>query len=200
MSGRNAIVAHGGGPTAVINASLAGLVEQCRNDGRIRAFYGAHFGVEGLLRGELADLLAIPAEQMRAIGETPGSAIGSSRRKLLDEDLSRILDVFREHRVEWFFYTGGNGSMATALRVNEFARAHGYDLCVVGIPKTIDNDLCVTDHTPGYGSTGRFFAHAARDAGEDNRSLPSPICVLETLGRNAGWIVASTAFARRDED
>lgn len=196
----NAVVAHGGGPTAVINASLAGLVEETRSQGRVRSMYGAHFGIEGLLRGDFADLLSLSSAEIRAIAQTPGSAIGSSRRKAGEEELGRMLDVFRAHDVHQFFYTGGNGSMNTALRVHQFARAAGYELTVVGIPKTIDNDLSVTDHTPGYASTARFFAHAARDVGEDNRSLPSPICVLETLGRNAGWIVAATVFGRHDED
>ena len=196
----NAVLAHGGGPTAVINASLAGLVEQTRHNPNVRALYGAHFGVEGLLRAEFTDLLALSTSEIRAIGQTPGSAIGSSRRNIGEQELERMIEIFRAHDVHQFFYTGGNGSMNTALRVHQFARAATYDLTVIGIPKTIDNDLAVTDHTPGYGSTARFFAHAARDVGEDNRSLPSPICILETLGRNAGWIVAATAFARRDED
>jgi 6-phosphofructokinase len=102
--------------------------------------------------------------------------------------------------VHTFFYTGGNGSMDTALRMAHCARGAHYDLQVIGIPKTIDNDLCVTDRTPGYASTARFFACAARDVGEDNRSLPAPVCVLETLGRNAGWIVAATSLARHAED
>ncbi len=200
MSRANAVIAHGGGPTAVINASLAGLASQCRSEAFFRSLLGAHFGLEGLLRGEFADLLSVDANEIHAIEQTPGSAIGSSRRKLEERDLEQILAIFRAREVRAFFYTGGNGSMATALRVHQYARSAGYELSVIGIPKTIDNDLCVTDHTPGYGSTARFFAHAARDAGEDNRSLPSPICVLETLGRNAGWIVAATALARRDED
>ena len=175
-------------------------MDETRRNADIGALFGAHFGVDGLLRGEFANLLALSPPEIRAIGETPGSAIGSSRRKVGDEELERMLAVFRAHNVRQFFYTGGNGSMNTALRVHQFARAAGYELTVIGIPKTIDNDLEVTDHTPGYASTARFFAHAARDVGEDNRSLPSPICVLETLGRNAGWIVAATAFARRDED
>jgi 6-phosphofructokinase len=193
----NSVVAHGGGPTAVLNASLAGLVEETRRRGTTGAIYGARGGLTGLLRGDFLDLLAFDPDLMRQIGEAPGSALGSSRLKLADEDYSRILDVFRRANVGCFFYTGGNGSMETALRVARYARDAGHDLQVVGIPKTIDNDLSVTDHTPGYASTARFFACAARDVGEDNRSLPSPVCVLETLGRNAGWIVAATSLARR---
>ena len=194
----HAVVAHGGGPTAVINASLAGLIEEQRRRGA--GLYGARYGLAGLLRGDLVDLLALDADLVRRIGEAPGSALGSSRLPLSEEDYARLLDVFRRAGVRTFFYTGGNGSMDTALRLAGHARSARYDLQVIGIPKTIENDLCVTDHTPGYASTARFFACAARDVGEDNRSLPSPVCVLETLGRNAGWIVAATSLARHGED
>src|ERR1035441_8382153 len=194
-----AVVAHGGGPTAVINASLAGLIEECRRRGY--GLFGARYGLAGLVRGDLVDLLALDADLVRQIGEAPGSALGSSRLPLAADDYARLLDVLRRADVHTFFYTGGNGSMDTALQIARYARGAHYDLQVIGVPKTIDNDLCVTDHTPGYASTARFFACAARDVGEDNRSLPSPVCVLETLGRNAGWIVAATSLARhRDDD
>jgi 6-phosphofructokinase len=194
----HAVVAHGGGPTAVINASLAGLIEEHRRRGG--GLYGARHGLGGLLRGELIDLLALDSDLVRRVGEAPGSALGSSRLALADDDYARLIEVFRRAEVHTFFYTGGNGSMDTALRIAQHAREARYELQVIGIPKTIDNDLCVTDHTPGYASTARFFACAARDVGEDNRSLPSPVCVLETLGRNAGWIVAATSLARHDDD
>lgn len=200
MAGVRAVVAHGGGPTAVLNASLAGLVEECRRGGRFAALEGARFGAQGLLAGGYVDLLAQPAALIEAVAQAPGSAIGSSRRKLETAEYEHIVQDFRRREVRWFFYTGGNGSMGTALELQRFARESGYELGVTGIPKTIDNDLPVTDHTPGYASTARFFAFAARDVGEDNRSLPSPICVLETLGRNAGWIVAATSLGRRHED
>jgi len=196
----NAAIAHGGGPTAVINASLAGLIEEFRRRNPGQALYGARYGLAGILRADFLDLAACNPDLIRRIGEAPGSALGSSRLALAEDDFSRILDVFRQANVRTFFYTGGNGSMETALRIARHARDTHFDLQVVGIPKTIDNDLHVTDHTPGYASTARFFACAARDVGADNLSLPSPICVLETLGRNAGWIVAATSFARHSED
>ena len=194
----NALAAHGGGPTAVINASLAGLIEAHRRRGI--ALCGARYGLAGLLRGDLVDLMALDPDLVRRIGEAPGSALGSSRLALGERDFERLLEVFRRAAVDTFYYTGGNGSMETALRIAQYARAGQYELQVIGIPKTIDNDLRVTDHTPGYASTAHFFACAARDVGEDNRSLPAPVCVLETLGRNAGWIVAATSLARRRED
>jgi len=129
----NAVVAHGGGPTAVINASLAGLIEESRLRGG--SLYGARFGLAGLLRGEFLDLLALDAELVRQVGEAPGSALGSSRLPLADGDYGRLLDVFRRADVHTFFYTGGNGSMATALAIARHARAAHYDLQVIGIPK-----------------------------------------------------------------
>src|ERR1700722_15433930 len=131
----NSVVAHGGGPTAVLNASLAGLVEETRRRGSTGALYGARGGLAGLLRGDFLNLLALDPDLMRRIGEAPGSALGSSRLKLADEDYGRILEVFRQADVGCFFYTGGNGSMDTALRMARYARDAGHDLQVVGIPK-----------------------------------------------------------------
>lgn len=195
-----ALIAHGGGPTPVINASLAGLVEECRRTSRFSALFGARYGMAGVLDENWIELLGQDPDLMRAIGDSPGSALGSSRRELSVDDYDRLLSIFRRRDVRCFFYTGGNGSMSTALEVARLARAASYELQVIGIPKTIDNDLCVTDHTPGYPSAAHFFAIAARDVGEDNRSLPSPISVLEVLGRNAGWVGAAACFARCRED
>jgi 6-phosphofructokinase 1 len=197
----NAIVAHGGGPTSVINASLAGLIEVVKAEKHFSALYGARFGVRGVLEQQWTELLGVDPQLMARMAQSPGSVLGSSREKLSDSDYGRILHIFQQHNVGCFFYTGGNGSMDTALEITRYAQDSGYELQVIGIPKTIDNDVRVTDHTPGYASTAHFFAVAARDIGEDNRSLPSPICVLEVLGRNVGWIVAATALARtRDGD
>jgi ATP-dependent phosphofructokinase / diphosphate-dependent phosphofructokinase len=196
----NALIAHGGGPTSVINASLAGLIEESRVRRTFGKLYGARFGIRGLLDENFMELLAQDESLVHAVASTPGSALGSSRFKLSEEDYARILEVFKKNEIHCFFYTGGNGSMDTALQVWHRANAAGYDLQVIGIPKTIDNDLCITDHTPGYASTAHFFAIAAREVGEDNRSLPPPISVLEVLGRNAGWVVAATALARTHPD
>ena len=176
-----AVVVHSGGPSPVLNDSLAGVVEAFRGD----ELYGARYGVEGLVTGDLIDLK-----------RTPVSMIGTSRQRIADYE--RAIAQLRARDIHTVFFTGGNGSMAAAL---ELARNAGnYELQVVGIPKTIDNDLLVTHHTPGYHSTANFFIGAARDAGFDNRMLRSPICILETLGRNVGWIVAATGFARREPD
>lgn len=195
----NALVAHGGGPTSVINASLAGLVAESREHGTFANLFGARFGLRGVLDENFTELLRRDPALMDVIGRAPGSVLGSSRLKLSDEDHARVLDILVKNDIRCFFYTGGNGSMATALRLSNDARSRGYDLQVIGIPKTIDNDLCITDHTPGYASTAHFFAVAAREIGEDNQSLPPPVSVLEVLGRNAGWVAAATALARIHE-
>jgi 6-phosphofructokinase len=192
------VIAHGGGPTAVLNASLAGVIEGSR--GRFGALYAARFGLGGLFEPELTDLLRVPSGQVAEAARAPGSAIGSSRKKFSEDDFGRLVEELRRREIRVVFYTGGNGSMQTAADLVRHAGAAGYELQVMGIPKTIDNDLMVTHHAPGYASTAYFFACAARDAGADVRSLPSPVCVLETLGRNAGWIVAATALARRGAD
>ncbi len=194
------MVAHGGGPTQVINASLAGVMEERRRHTEITALYGARHGILGVLNEDLLDLDQQDAELVRRIGRTPGSALGSCRRKVSTADFERILAVFRAHNVRYFFYNGGNDSMDTASRVARLAAETGYDLRVIGIPKTIDNDLAETDHCPGYGSAARFIACAARDIGADIRELPARVTVLEVMGRNAGWLVAASALARKEPD
>lgn len=193
-----AVIAHGGGPTTVLNASLAGAVAESRKHNDIDLFLGAESGLNGLVKDQFFDLLAVSEQELHAIRAAPGSVLGSSRRPLTAEDEERIFEVFRRRNVRYFFYTGGNGSMDAALRIDRHARVAGHELRVIGIPKTIDNDIAVTDHTPGYGSCARFFAHAVRDIGADNRALPSPICLVEVLGRNVGWVVAGTAHARHE--
>lgn len=193
---KRALLVHGGGPTAVLNASLAGLALEMRALGGWR-LAGARFGIEGVLEERFIDLEAPPADLLKAVGRAPGSAIGSSRLPLADGDFDRAVNILARHGFNVVFLNGGNGTMRTARGLEEAA---GGSLRVIGIPKTIDNDIPGTDHTPGYGSVARFFAHAARDAGEDNRSLPSPVMVLETLGRDTGWVTAAAALARRGED
>jgi 6-phosphofructokinase 1 len=193
---KRALLVHGGGPTAVLNASLAGLALELRRPGGCE-LWGARFGMAGLLEEHFIDLGAQPGALLEQLARAPGSALGSSRLPLTDEDFERALAILARHGIETVFLNGGNGTMRAARRLHEAAAGR---LRVIGIPKTIDNDIPGLDHTPGYGSAARFFAHAVRDAGEDNRSLPSPIMVLETLGRDTGWVTAATALARRAED
>lgn len=195
-----AIVAHSGGPTPVMNASLKGVIEESAKHPEIASLYGARFGIDGVLTEDFIDLFRQPKETIEAVSRTPSSALGTSRREVNNADLNRVLDIFAAYEVRYFFYTGGNGSMGTAHQIETASRGRGYDLAVIGIPKTIDNDLLETDHSPGYASTARFFAHAVRDVGADNRALPGQVEIVEILGRNTGWLAAATSLARAEED
>jgi 6-phosphofructokinase 1 len=200
MSGAAALVVHSGGPTAVINASLLGIIEEARRHPGISSLRGARFGIEGVLSENWVDLFALAPERLAAIGDATASALGTSRRALTPLDIERVLDICRARGIRFFFYTGGNGSMATAHDIASLARTAGQALAVIGVPKTIDNDLFGTDHAPGYGSAARFFACAARDIGADNRALPAQVQFVEVLGRHGGWIAAATTLARRRPD
>lgn len=190
---RRALVLHGGGPTAVLNASLAGLALTLRD--AALPLHAARFGVRGLLAGDFIALDPFPRETLQTLAAAPGSAIGSSREAV--HDYPALATAIALHGFHTVFLNGGNGTMRTARLLHEAASGA---LQVIGIPKTIDNDIPATDHTPGYGSVARFFAHAVRDAGIDCRSLPSPVMVVETLGRDTGWVTAATALARRAPD
>jgi 6-phosphofructokinase len=198
IPGRGAgVIVHSGGPTAVLNASLAGIVSECRKHASISAVFGARHGNAGLVEGNFVNLATL---DLTPVAESPGSVIGSSRKPIGKDAYPQVLDTLRGLNARYLFYTGGNGSMETALSLHSFAAEAGYDLRVLGIPKTIDNDLTATDHTPGYASCARFFAHAVRDVGEDNRALPPPVEIVEVLGRNVGWVAAATALARHYPD
>jgi len=196
-SGAGAVLVHTGGPTPVINASLLGVWEEARKHPEIGPLWGARFGFDGVLREDFIDLSGQTTELMNAVGRTPSSALGTSRRELAEEDLQRIIAILRAREIRFLFSTGGNGSMETARLLWNMVRESNRELQIVGIPKTIDNDLMETHHTPGYGSTARFFACAARDIGADNRALPGQVEFIEVLGRNVGWLAAATSLARR---
>jgi 6-phosphofructokinase 1 len=196
----SALVLQGGGPTPVINASLYGVWDEMRAFCPGYRLWGSRHGLKGLLKGALLDLTAQSPDLMAAVRLAPGAALGSSREPLPEGDFGHVMEVLRQHDIHWVFFNGGNGSMGTAMQMQGAALASSFDLQVIGIPKTVDNDLLVTDHTPGYASAGRFWAHAVRDMGMDHRALPSPILISEVIGRNVGWIVAATAFARHAGD
>ena len=197
---RNILVAHGGGPTPVINSSLQGVIEAARDSGEVDKIYAARFGAEGILAGDLIDLTDVPAETVARLRNTPASAIGSCRRKLKDADYPQVLETLKKFDIGCFFYNGGNDSMDTCHKVNELAKREGLDLRVIGIPKTIDNDLDITDHCPGFGSAARYAAISASELALDASGLPIHVVVLELMGRNAGWITAAAALAARLTD
>ena len=197
----NLLVGQSGGATAVINASLVGVIEAARDAGAIGAVVGMRHGIGGLLAEELLDLGRQSAATLGLIRRTPSAALGTGRHKLRDADLDRALDLFRRHDIRYFVYIGGNDSADTAHRLHEHARAQGYELRVIAVPKTIDNDLPHTDHCPGYGSIARFLALTVRDAGRDVEASPQlyPVKIVEVMGRNAGWVAAACALGREDE-
>ncbi len=190
------IVGQSGGPTAAINSSLAGVLREAKAQG-IKRVYGMRFGIRGLLSGDLLDLSSLPAEVLPALQQTPSAALGACRHHLTDADIPLALSTLQEHGVQYMVYIGGNDSADTSHRLAIAAADAGIDLRVIAVPKTIDNDLPVTDHCPGYGSAARYMAISTLETTLDTRAMPDiyPIKLLETMGRNAGWLTAATALA-----
>ena len=203
-----AIIAQSGGPTAVINSSACGVIQTVLAHPEVfTGIYGSLNGILGVLREELYDLARENPQDIENLKKTPSAALGSCRHKLKDlsknkADYERIVEVFQAHDIRYFFYAGGNDSMDTADKVSRLAAEMKYDMVAIGVPKTIDNDLAYTDHTPGYGSVAKFNATAVMEAGRDTESLyTADTCTVhEVMGRNAGWIAAATGLARRSEE
>ena len=198
----NCLVAQSGGPTSVINASLAGVVSEALNHECIGEIYGGGNGLLGILGEQLIDLAAESQQTIRALRHTPGAALGTCRYKLKRQaDLDRVLQVFQAHDIRYFFYIGGNDSQETADKMARLAEERGYDLRVIGIPKTIDNDLVVTDHTPGYGSVIKYIASTVKEIACDNAAMGRHdlVQIMEVMGRSAGWIAAGASLAKRRE-
>jgi 6-phosphofructokinase len=194
-----AIIAMGGGPTAVINQSLVGAVLQARQYPHITQFYGAFRGVEGLVEEQLVNLSEATGHNLEMVARTPGAGIRSTRVKPDEEYCKRIFDVCKAHGIHYFFYIGGNDSAETCRIVNKFALEESYEIRVMHIPKTIDNDLRVTDHCPGYGSAAKFVSQAFSGANLDNRSIPG-VYIGVVMGRHAGFLTAASVFARKYDD
>ena len=198
----NAVVGQGGGPTAVINASLCGVIEACREQSQVTRCLGMRFGIEGFLEDRLIDLDAETPETIAGLKTTPSSALGSCRYKLQDSDFPRLLEVLRRHDIRFFFYIGGNDTMDTIHRLEAYCRTQGYAMVGVGIPKTVDNDLFGTDHTPGFGSAAHYVAISVKQAGILARDMQrvDQFVVFQTVGRSAGWLAAASALAKSAEE
>ena len=195
------VFAQSGGPTTVINASIAGGLLEALDNESVTGVLCAHHGIKGVLDEDFFDISLEDKTELEALKHTPASAFGSVRYKLKnpaedDSDYRRILEVFKKYDVRYFFYNGGNDSMDTCDKISKYMQKSGYDMNVIGIPKTIDNDLCGTDHCPGYGSAAKYIANSIMEINRDASIYPSPlVVVVEIMGRNAGWLTAASKLA-----
>lgn len=198
MAGKLLIV-HGGGPTAVINCSLYGAIDEAVKSGKVEGVYGALGGMGGLLREEFLRLDTLPESRRRLLLTTPGSAIGTSRDAMEAPEYAQAAEIIKKNGFDFLLCNGGNGTMDTCGKIYEACKSAGAPVLVAGIPKTVDNDLAVTDHAPGFASAARYIAGVTREICADVRGLPIHVSVIEAMGRNAGWITAAAALARQDE-
>ena len=195
------IFGQSGGPTAVINASMYGVVSAALASENITHVYGAQYGIKGVLEDKLFDMGAESAEELKLLLNTPSSELGSCRYKIAepeedDSDYKRILEVFKKYDVRYFFYNGGNDSMDTCNKISRYMSSVGYECRVIGVPKTIDNDLFGTDHCPGYGSAAKYIATSCMELYKDTCVYSTgTVNVVEIMGRHAGWLAASAALA-----
>jgi 6-phosphofructokinase len=207
----NLLVAQSGGPTAVINASLAGVIQEAGKHECIEEIYGGANGILGMLDEELIDINEERAKTIEGLKHTPAAALGSCRYKLdfkkkpeqAAKDMDRLFEVFGAHNIRYFFYIGGNDSQDTANKIHEQAMARGHEMRVNGVPKTIDNDLPHTDHCPGYGSVIKYNGATVMEVAIDLAGMATnggSCCVIEVMGRSAGWIAAGTVLAKRTPD
>ncbi len=198
----NAIIGQSGGPTSVINASLAGIIDSAKKFDGIDRIFGMRFGIEGFMAENIIDLGAQSNDIITELKTTPSSALGSCRHKLKQEDLPKILELLKKYNIRYFFLIGGNDTMDTINRVEEYAKSKGYNLAGIGVPKTVDNDLFGTDHTPGFPSAARYMAMSVKQAGvlaRDMRKVDQFV-VYQCIGREAGWLVGATALAKDNPD
>lgn len=195
----NILIVHGGGPTAVINGPLYGAVTEARKYPQLQHIYAARNGTGGLLREELIDLTNVEEEKLKLLLQTPGSAIGTSRDQLEKPEYEKMAEILKKHHIRYVLFNGGNGTMDTCGKLYKTCLEKEIEVGVMGIPKTMDNDIAVTDHSPGYGSAARYLAQSVKEVCQDVKGLPIHVVVIEASGRNAGWITAAAAMAA-DED
>lgn len=193
------LIAQGGGPTAVINQSIVGIALEARKFTQVKSVYGAEHGIDGILGENFFDLSQETTNNLEKIGNTPSSALGSTRSKPTPESCREMFKIMQAHDIRYFFYIGGNDSSDTCRIINDESDKSNYELRCIHVPKTIDNDLMGSDHTPGFGSAARFVANAFVGADLDNRALPG-VYIGVVMGRNAGFLTASSALARKYPD
>jgi len=193
----NVLVGQAGGPSAVINASLAGVIAEAQQQPHTGSILGMRYGIEGFMEGAVTDLTDFPAGRLDLLRLTPGSALGSCRYKLQDADLPEIRRLLEKHNIGYFFYIGGNDTMDTICRIESYCKETGYDLTGVGVPKTVDNDLFATDHTPGYPSAARYVAMSVKQSARlaCDMQRVDRFTIFQTVGRDSGWLAAASALA-----
>ena len=204
----NAIIGQSGGPTSVINASLCGVIQGClelgksNEESQIDRVLGMQHGIEGFMQEKIIDLGSRPKELIENLKKAPASALGSCRHKMQQEDFAPVLDLLRKNNIRYYFLIGGNDTMDTIHRVEEYCRQQGYELRGIGVPKTVDNDLFATDHTPGFPSAARYVALSVLQAGILARDMKKvdQYVIFQTVGRSAGWLPAAAACAKTSED
>ena len=203
----NAIVGQSGGPTAAINATLSGVIRgalELRDEGIVKKLYGMKNGIEGAFSENLVDLFEFfdEEEKLVLLENTPASALGSCRKRLPDisdeETYEKLISVFKKYDLRYFFYIGGNDSMDTVSKLGHYVKKCGYDMRVIGVPKTIDNDLILTDHTPGFGSAAKYVATMTEEIVRDCAVYTTKaVTIIEIMGRDAGWLTAASAIGRK---
>ena len=204
----NLLVGQSGGPTSVINASLAGVIQEAGRHECIEEIYGGANGIYGILNEDLVDINEQKAKTISGLRHTPAAALGTCRYKIdfkrkpeqAAKDMDRLFEVFQAHNIRYFFYIGGNDSQDTSHKIHDEAVKRGYEMRVIGVPKTIDNDLPHTDSCPGYGSVIKYNATTVIEVGTDVGSMATDdgsCCIIEVMGRSAGWIAAGTVLAKR---
>ena len=198
---KNLLVMQSGGPTPVINRSLFGVCDEAAKSGAMTGIFGALGGVEGVLGDRVFDLAAVSTAAWPAIATAPGAALGTTRKKFSNSELPRVIEFIKHREITHWLIIGGNDSAATALTVGAAAKDAGLDLKVLLVPKTVDNDLIGTDHSPGYGSAARFVAAATQGAGRDAEAMgpAAPITVIEVAGRDSGWLAAASVLGKREQ-
>ncbi|GIN91726.1 pyrophosphate--fructose 6-phosphate 1-phosphotransferase [Siminovitchia terrae] len=198
----NCMIVQSGGPTAVINNSMIGLIDQIHIANFKGKIYGAIGGIHGLIHDSFIDLSELSPNDRERLRWTPGAALGTCRHKLTDDEIEKIIYILKKYNIRFFFYIGGNGSMKVAKLIDDRAKMTGFNLTVIGIPKSIDNDLLETDHSPGYGSASKFLATSILDMKMDVASYPynKRVTIIETMGRHTGWLAAACSLATYEKD
>ena len=197
----NAIIGQFGGPTSVINSSLCGLIQKGLKSKKIKNVLGMRYGIQGFMNDDVIDLGKEEPQVIERLRQTPSSALGSCRYILKDEDFPIIMKQLKKHNIRYFFLIGGNGSMETIRQIEKYCKKNNYKLNGIGIPKTVDNDLCGTDHAPGFPSAARYVCLSVQQAGRLARDMQQvdKYVILQTVGRDTGWLAASAALAKKNE-